>query len=94
MRVLTVCGAGLGTGLLLKMYVQDVFDKLGIFVEIEATDISSAKGIKADLIVTSVTMVSALDEVEIPIIAIQNVISRDEIEQKLRHVLSEAWRRL
>jgi len=84
MRVLTVCGAGLGTGLLLRMYVQDVFDKLGIPVEIEATDISSAKGIKSDLIVTSVTMVPALEEVETPIIGVKNVIDRDEIEQKLR----------
>ena len=84
MKVLTVCGAGLGTGLLLKMYVQDVFDKLGISVEIEATDVSSAKGIKADLIVTSVTLVSTLEEVDTPLVAVQNVIDRDEIEQKLR----------
>ena len=84
MRVLTVCGAGLGTGLLLRMYVQDVFDKLGISVEIEATDVSSAKGIKADLIVTSVTLESTLEEVETPIVAVKNVIDRDEIEDKLR----------
>ena len=84
MRVLTVCGAGLGTGLLLRMYVQDVFDKLGMSVEIEATDVSSAKGIKADLIVTSLTLVSTLEEVETPIVAVKNVIDRDEIEQKLR----------
>ena len=33
MRILTVCGAGLGCSLLLRMYVQDVFDKLGMSVE-------------------------------------------------------------
>lgn len=84
MRVLTVCGAGLGCSLLLRMYVQDVFDKLGIPVEIEATDVSFAKGTKADLIITSVTLVSALSDVGTPVIGIQNLIDRNEIEQKLR----------
>ncbi len=87
MRILTICGAGLGCSLLLKMYTQDVFDKLGMQVEIEATDVSFAKGLWADLIITSPTLVDALGDMGVPIIAVRNLIDREEIEQKVRAYL-------
>jgi len=84
MRVLTICGAGLGCSLLLKMFVQDVFDKLCVPVEIEATDVSFGKGMKADLIITSTSLLAVMSDVSTPVIGIQNLIDRDEIERKLR----------
>ena len=84
MRVLTICGAGLGCSLLLKMFAQDVFDKLGVSVEIEASDVAFAKGTRADLIITSGTLVATLSEIKTPIIAIRNLMDKRELEDKIR----------
>lgn len=53
LRINTVCGFGLGTSLILKMTLDDVFAAEGIMAEIEPCDVTSAAGLRADLIVTS-----------------------------------------
>lgn len=84
MRILTICGAGLGCSLILKMFTQDIFDDMGIDVEINATDVSFAKGSNADLIITSTQLLDVLADIQIPIIAIRNLMDRAELEEKIR----------
>lgn len=51
MKVVTVCGMGFGTSLMLLMSVKESGRKYGITVEGEATDLGSYKGKSCDLIV-------------------------------------------
>ena len=53
MKVVTVCGMGFGTSLMLLMSVKESGRKYGITVEGEATDLGSYKGKSCDLIVAS-----------------------------------------
>jgi len=44
MKVVTVCGMGMGTSLMMLMEIQDIAKKHGYKIEGEAVDLSSAKG--------------------------------------------------
>lgn len=52
MKILTVCGNGIGSSLMLAMKIQEICDEEGIKAQVESTDFNSAQGKSADLIVT------------------------------------------
>jgi len=49
MRVVTVCGMGFGTSLMLLMTIKDIGKKYGVNIEGEAVDLGSYKGKPCDL---------------------------------------------
>ena len=49
LKVLTVCGVGQGSSLIMKMFVEDVFKELGIPARVEPTEILTAKAGGAEL---------------------------------------------
>lgn len=82
-KVLAVCGFGVGTSLLLKMNIDDVFKKNGIDADVTNADITTAASCPADIIFTSNELYSQLEsKVEIPLIKIDNFMNLDEIEEK------------
>lgn len=50
--VLTVCGNGIGSSLMLKMKIEEICQEVGIDAQVESIDFNAAQGRKADLIVT------------------------------------------
>lgn len=53
LNVICVCGYGLGTSLILKMQLDEVFREAEIEAEVTPCDITSATGLNADLFFTS-----------------------------------------
>lgn len=51
-KIITVCGNGIGSSLLLKMKVEEVAQENGIAVDVESCDSNAAVGKAADLYVT------------------------------------------
>jgi len=82
MYVITVCGMGFGTSLMLLMELQSIGKKHNIKVSGEALDMSSFKGKKADLIVASSEIAKTIDGSEIPVLSIKNILDKQEIEDK------------
>ncbi|WP_077303164.1 PTS sugar transporter subunit IIB [Virgibacillus pantothenticus] len=89
MEIITVCGMGFGTSLMLKMMVDDILEKEGIKAEVSALDAGSAKGRNADLIMASADLESALEGVEVSKIFIHNLTDADEVEQKMHDYLQK-----
>lgn len=83
MEILTVCGMGFGTSLMLLMEIQDIAKKHGFTVGGEATDLSSAKGRKCDMIVASSEIAKELAEEEVKVVPIINILDKKEIEEKV-----------
>jgi hypothetical protein len=52
LKVLTVCGNGIGSSLMLAMKVQEICAEEGIDADVESCDFTSAQGRPADLIIT------------------------------------------
>jgi PTS system ascorbate-specific IIB component len=91
MRILTVCGMGLGTGLLLRMNTEAALARIGVDdAQVEVADIATAKGMGAgyDLVLTSSELAEQLGSVQGQLITIHNFIDKAEIESKLREALN------
>lgn len=82
MKIVTTCGMGFGTSLMLLMDIQDIGRKHGITVTGEALDMSSIKGHACDAIFGSSEIVKQLTDVGIPVIGINNILDKQEIEEK------------
>lgn len=83
MEILTVCGMGFGTSLMLLMEIQKLAKEEGYDVKGEATDISNAKGRNVDLIVASSEIASQLENEKVKIIPITNILDNKEIKEKV-----------
>jgi PTS system ascorbate-specific IIB component len=91
MRILTVCGMGLGTGLLLRMNTEAALARIGVDdAQVEVADIATAKGMGAgyDMVLTSSELAEQLGPVKGRLITIHNFIDKAEIESKLREALN------
>jgi ascorbate PTS system EIIB component len=84
-KIVAVCGMGIGTSILLKMNIEKVLDDMGIDGEVEAADIGVAKGYgrTADIMLTSQDLAEEIGDVPATIIVIDNFFDLAEIENKL-----------
>jgi PTS system ascorbate-specific IIB component len=85
-KILAVCGMGLGTGLLLRMQAEKALKELGIDADLEVADIGTARALasSADLILTSEELAAQLGQVKPKIVTIDNFIDLREMVTKLR----------
>ena len=86
MKILAVCGMGLGTGLLLRMQAEKALKELGIDADLEVADMGTARALasSADLILTSRELAEQLGQVKPKIVTIDNFIDLREMVTKLR----------
>jgi ascorbate PTS system EIIB component len=92
LKILTVCGMGLGSGLLLRMQVEKALKQLGVQADVEVSDMGSARALAktADLVVTSPELAQQLGDVKPPVVTIVNFVSFNEMLTKLGAVLGKA----
>lgn len=90
MKILAVCGMGLGTGLLLRMQAEKALKQLGIEADLEVADIGTARALasSADLIITSDELAAQLGQVKPKIVTITNFIDLQEMVTKLGAALA------
>ncbi|MDQ0177604.1 PTS sugar transporter subunit IIB [Bacillus chungangensis] len=87
MKVLTVCGMGFGTSLMLLMDIQEIGKRHGYDIQGEAVDLGSAKGKVCDFMVASSEIVSELSDESVEIVSINNILDKEEIESKVMPVV-------
>jgi ascorbate PTS system EIIB component len=59
-KIVTACGAGMGSSLVLRMWTEDVIREMGIDAKVEAMDASGAKSAKCELVLTSHALVNVV----------------------------------
>ncbi|WP_461206845.1 PTS sugar transporter subunit IIB [Clostridium sp. DL1XJH146] len=90
LRVLAVCGFGVGTSLILRMNIETVLKKHGIAAEVTNSDITTASSVPTDVIFTSAELYAQLEsKVTVPLIQINNFMNNTEIEEKGIPVIEE-----
>ncbi len=87
MRIITVCGMGFGTSLMLLMDIQAIAKKHGFEVDGEATDLGSAKGKDCDFMVASSEIAGELSGESVEVVSINNLLDKQEIEDKVMPVI-------
>jgi PTS system ascorbate-specific IIB component len=82
-EIITACGVGMGSSLLLRMYTEDVIKILGVEARVQALDASQARGSRADLVLTSPSLVEVCSGGKAEVKAIKNFTDKDEIRAVL-----------
>ena len=91
LKILTVCGSGLGSSFACQMSVEAVLKELGVEAKLDHTDISSVGGQKADIILSGKNFEKQFERINYscPAIFLDKLIDKNEIREKLTPVLKE-----
>lgn len=85
MKIVAVCGMGIGTSVLLKMNAEKALRAMDVDADVEAADIGTARGAArtADVVLTSAELADEIGEVRAEVIVIDNFTDVNEITEKL-----------
>ncbi|PJJ71187.1 PTS system ascorbate-specific IIB component [Diaminobutyricimonas aerilata] len=90
MKIVAICGAGIGSSGILKVNAERVLGKLGIDAAVVAADVASIKTVAADaqVILTSAEFVDAIGKTFADVIVVDNYFDTEELTEKLRTALA------
>lgn len=87
MKIMAVCGSGLGSSFMLEMNIKKVLNKIGVDAEVEHSDLSSVTESSADLFVMGRDIAESSSVSRDKIIILESIISMPELEEKLEERL-------
>lgn len=80
MRIVTVCGCGLGSSLLAKGMIEKIAREFDVQTVIEAADVGTAKGYESDLIAVQSHLAERLGNIPgTPIVSVKSFVDQDEL---------------
>ncbi|HDS5592954.1 PTS sugar transporter subunit IIB [Enterobacter hormaechei] len=84
MKIVCVCGMGLGSSVIAKMNIEQVLKKMNLSATVETCDLGSVRSVPADLYVTTRELaVSMPAEVQSKTIVLTNFVRKVEIESSI-----------
>ena len=91
MKIVTICGAGIGSSGILKVNAERVLRRLDIEAEVVAADLASLASVAGDaqVILTSSEFVDAIGKTFADVIVIENYFDTEELSAKLQSALGE-----
>ncbi|MFT4284002.1 MAG: PTS sugar transporter subunit IIB [Protaetiibacter sp.] len=89
MKILTLCGAGIGTSGILKVNAERVLQRLGIDARVVAIDVSMLESEldDAQVILTGPEFVDAIGSTFADVIVVENYFDTAELQRKLELAL-------
>lgn len=90
-RILTICGAGVGTSEILRVSAGRALQRLGIDADITATDVDHVQELAGDaqVILATAEHVAHLGHSYAQIIVIDNILDQEELTAKLSAALED-----
>ena len=91
MKILALCGFGMGSSMVLRFTIEKAAAALGVAAEVENTDLASAQAIRADVVFTSYELVDQLrGTLQAPVLPIRNYLDQAEVQAQLATLLGGA----
>lgn len=82
-KVYTVCGAGVGSSMMLKVFSQQILSQEGIEAKVETSDIGSVNPNNADIIVTTSDFANLLRNASAEIVKVDNLTDKEYLKTEL-----------
>lgn len=89
MKIATVCGSGVGSSLMLRLYTQQILSDEGIEAEVDASDVTSISPQAYDIIITTSTFSGNLRGAENKIVEINNLMDKENLKKQLLQKIEE-----
>ncbi|WP_230622491.1 PTS sugar transporter subunit IIB [Aggregatibacter sp. Marseille-P9115] len=83
MKIMAVCGSGLGSSFMMEMNAKKALAKLGIDVEVAHTDLASVTVNDADVFIMASDIAQSSSIPMEKIVIVKNIVSVSEFEEKL-----------
>lgn len=87
--ILTVCGVGSGSSLILRMYTEDVLEEMGLRYKVQAGQASEGRGTKADIVMCAPEFYSVVKDSPAKVVQIKSFTDKNLIREQLSEVLTE-----
>lgn len=82
MNIVTVCGLGVGSSLIMKMTVENVIKDMGIKAKVEHWDMGTIKSKQADLFITTEGFKKSFQDQD-NVVYVTNIVDKVEMKNKL-----------
>lgn len=89
LKFVTVCGAGVGSSMMLRLFAQEILDNEGIDAVVDASDISSVTPDSYDVVITTSDFADRLSPSTAQIIRIDNMMDKDFLREEILRVTGE-----
>lgn len=83
LKIVTICGAGVGSSMMLRVFVQEILDKHDIEAEVDASDIGSVSPESYDILITTSDFADSLRGADATVIRIDNMMDKVYLEEQL-----------
>ena len=90
LKIMTVCGLGLGSSMILKITLDRVLEENGISAVTFCADEATAVGESFDIAFISKEMMHLFENETRPVIVIENFLSKNEIRQKGLEIIKQS----
>jgi PTS system ascorbate-specific IIB component len=89
MKIVAICGAGVGTSGILKVNAERVLKRLDIDADVTASDLANVASAasNAQVILTSPELVTSIPHTNADVVVVDNYFDLDELERKLDEAL-------
>ena len=92
LQVLTVCGVGMGSSLMLKMTAEEALSALGIDARVECTDVSTARSMSPDVVIGQEMHTAELAGLAPVVLTVTDFLDSAALEEQLREALGDQGR--
>lgn len=89
LTVLTVCGVGMGSSLILKMTAEGALSDLGVRARVENADLTTARGMAADVVIGQGMHMGEMEGTAPVVVAVDDFLDREGLARELRGPLEE-----
>ncbi len=89
LSVLAVCGAGMGSSLILRTTAQKALEQMGVPAEIDHADVGSARGRRVDLVIAQASYLSEVGDIAPLAVPITSFVDVKHVRARLEDALEE-----
>ncbi|MDC3418551.1 PTS sugar transporter subunit IIB [Aquibacillus salsiterrae] len=89
MKILVVCGNGLGSSFIVEMNVKTILKELGIEAEVTHTDLTTSKSENADYYLGAADLIENIEDGKRKLIKLNNIMDKKELREALESNLKE-----
>ena len=90
MKILVCCGSGLGSSFMIEMNIKKILKEMNVAAEVDHSDLSSAKGMKADIYVATRDISEQIESVGGIVVSLNSMIDSKELKEKLTEALKNS----
>lgn len=92
LNVLTVCGVGMGSSLMLKMTAEDALRALGVEARVECTDVSTARSMTPDVVLGQGMHTQEIGDLAPVVLTVSDFLDSGALQEQLREALTkQGW---